>query len=288
MKGYLVVNSFYGGKKMDEISGYIIQSGWRNNVDISVVKTGELLHSYECLKGLMCDFVLFWDKDVILARMLEDVGYRVFNSSQAISTCDNKALTYMRLYGHGVAMPKTVVAPLTFEGINYCDWDFAEKAADFLGFPMVVKELYGSFGQQVYLARDMDELKNTVSGLKHKGFLMQEMIDTSFGKDIRINIVGGEVVSAMLRYNENGDFRSNISNGGSMRAYEPSEAQKQIAIEACKALGLDFAGVDVLFGAGDEPLICEVNSNPHFKSSIDCTGIDVSDHIIKHIKEALR
>ena len=47
-------------------------------------------------------------------------------------------------------------------------------------------------------------------------------------------------------------------------------------------MGLDFAGVDILFGE-DGPVVCEVNSNAHMKNIYDCTGIDVSDFIIRYV-----
>ena len=90
-----------------------------------------------------------------------------------------------------------------------------------------------------------------------------------------------------MRQNPN-DFRSNISGGGTAEPYQPTPAQKRAAIAACKALGLEFAGVDVLFGRDGEPLICEVNSNPHFKSTFDCTGLDMSAAILRRIKERLQ
>ena len=62
---------------------------------------------------------------------------------------------------------------------------------------------------------------------------------------------------------------------------------KTAAITAVKAIGLDFAGVDVLFGK-DGPVVCEVNSNPHFKSSLECTGIDMSEKILDYIVEKMR
>jgi ribosomal protein S6--L-glutamate ligase/gamma-F420-2:alpha-L-glutamate ligase len=51
-------------------------------------------------------------------------------------------------------------------------------------------------------------------------------------------------------------------------------------------VGTDFAGVDILFGK-DGPLVCEVNSNPQFKSTLDATGVDLSEYIVKYIKENL-
>ena len=66
-------------------------------------------------------------------------------------------------------------------------------------------------------------------------------------------------------------------------AYEPTPAEAEIALAACRALGLDYGGVDVLFGK-DGPLVCEVNSNPHFKSTHDCTGLDMSVAIMRYVK----
>ena len=95
------------------------------------------------------------------------------------------------------------------------------------------------------------------------------------------------MIASMLRYNDN-DFRSNISNGGSMRCYIASEEQKALAIASVEALKLDFAGVDIMFGPNEEPIVCEVNSNPHFKSTLDCTGVNLADDIIKHIVKELK
>jgi RimK family alpha-L-glutamate ligase len=113
---------------------------------------------------------------------------------------------------------------------------------------------------------------------------MQEYIRSSHGRDVRVNVVGSKVVSAMLRYNEN-DFRSNISSGGSMRPISLTKAQEAVALQACQTIGLDFAGVDILFGEKDEPIVCEVNSNPHFESTLTATGVDLSEYVVAYIKE---
>lgn len=231
------------------------------------------------------DFVLFWDKDIYLAKALEACGIRLFNSAEAVALCDDKALSALALERAKIPTPRTVIAPKTFEGVGYSNLSFVESAAEILGFPLVIKEVCGSFGQQIYLARDIDEAKNTVKKIGHKGFIMQEFIVESAGRDIRVNVVGGKVVASMMRYNER-DFRSNVTNGGKTKQIEITPEQESIAIAACRALGADFAGVDLLFGK-DRPLVCEINSNPHFKSTLECTGIDMSIHIIRHIKELI-
>ena len=86
----------------------------------------------------------------------------------------------------------------------------------------------------------------------------------------------------MLRYSDT-DFRANITNGGKMVPFTPDKAWKEAAIKISKALKLDFAGVDLLFGKDDKPYICEINSNAHFKNIDDCTGSDVALEIIDYI-----
>ena len=85
----------------------------------------------------------------------------------------------------------------------------------------------------------------------------------------------------MYRYSET-DFRANVTAGGKIRNYEPSEKECQLAVRAAEAVGADFAGVDLLFGK-DRPLVCEVNSNAHFKNLMDCSGVNTAEHIIKYV-----
>ncbi len=286
MKGWLIVNGFIGTDKFRELYGYLSRAAQRRGIALEI-KAADSLTSAVGKK--ICgsdrpDFVLFWDKDIYLARQLEAEGLRLFNSAEAIGICDSKILTALALSGK-VRTPGTVISPKTFEGVGYTRLDFLENATRVLGLPIIIKEAYGSFGAQVYLARTLDEAKEIVSRLGHKEFIMQEFISESEGRDARVNVVGGRVVSAMERYNEN-DFRSNISNGGRMRKIDLTAEIKKAALDAAEAIGLDFAGVDVLFGK-DGPIVCEVNSNPHFKSSLDCTGVDMSEEIIEYIARCI-
>ena len=287
MNAWLVVNGFVGSEKFRELYGFLSSAAQKRGITLEV-KTNDSLAlplGERICDGERPDFVLFWDKDVSLARRLEAEGVRLFNTASAIEICDNKALTAEALIGK-VVTPKTVISPKTFEGVGYNSTTFIEKTTRVLGLPIVIKEAYGSFGAQVYLAKTLNDAKNIVSSLAHKDFIMQEFISESCGRDIRVNIVGGRVVSAMERYNEN-DFRSNITNGGKMKKATLTPEIEEAAINAALAIGLDFAGVDVLFGKNG-PVICEVNSNPHFKSSLECTGIDMSEKIMDYILEQTR
>ena len=287
MNAWIVVNGFVDSAKFRELYGFLSRAAEKRGITLNVkatdtfaVPVGEKITANE-----RPDLVLFWDKDVSLARRLEAEGVRLFNSARAIEICDSKVLTAECLAGK-VATPRTLIAPKTFEGLGYSKCDFVERSADILGLPMIIKEAYGSFGQQVYLAHSVDEAKSIVASLGHKEFVMQEFIAESCGRDVRVNVVGGKVVSAMERYNDN-DFRSNISNGGKMKKTALSPEAEAVAIRAAELIGLDFAGVDVLFG-NDGPIVCEVNSNPHFKSSLEATGVDMSEEIMDYVLEQMK
>ena len=286
MLGWLIVNGFLGSNKFNELYNYLQNSANEYGISLQIKSNDELVGELSSGFEKLPDFAIFWDKDVYLAKRLEESGVRLFNSASAVEICDNKILTALTL-NDKVKTPKTIIAPKTFEGVNYSDKTFLKNATKELGFPLIIKEAYGSFGHQVYLANDYQSAEKIVDRLGHKDFLMQEFISSSYGKDVRVNVVGGKVVCAMLRYNEN-DFRSNISSGGKMKKITLNSKQEELAVKVCSIIGLDFAGVDILFGENDQPILCEVNSNPHFKSSLECTGVDMSKEIIKYIKGVLQ
>ena len=78
------------------------------------------------------------------------------------------------------------------------------------------------------------------------------------------------------------DFRANVTNGGHMEQFDAPAEFLRLAERCCAVIGLDFAGVDMLFGPGERPVLCEVNSNAHFKNLYHCTGVDVARLIAAH------
>ena len=285
MKGILITNAFMRQGSFARMRELFEQAAQRAGISlIPRVNTDFMLMPPSA--RLKVDFVLFYDKDIRLAARLEAMGLPVFNGAKAIALCDDKTLTCLALQRAGVRQPDTVLCPQTFPGLGYGDMDFLEGVGAALGWPMVIKEGCGSFGQQVYLFHDLDALREKVRALAGTPLLFQELIRESYGHDARLNVVGGRVVASILRHSTDGDFRSNLSRGGGMAPYSPTPAEKALAIRACEALGLDFAGVDVLFGK-DGPVLCEVNSNAHFKTTLECTGINMAVEIMRHIAKRL-
>lgn len=288
MKGWLIVNEFLYTEKFKQLYEMFEEAASSLGVLLEIKTNAQLLPVLGARETFSdVSFVLFWDKDTRLARALENRGLFVANSARAIEICDDKALTHLALERAGMPMPRTILAPMTYSNVGYSNLDFLKEAGERLGYPVVVKECFGSFGQQVYLAREEGELFSMGRRLSGRPFLMQEFIKSSFGRDIRLQVVGGEAVAAMYRYSQGGDFRANISSGGKMEAYTPSEEEKALAVKVCQCLDLDFAGVDLLFGEKG-PIVCEVNSNAHFKNIFDCTGVNTAEKIMGYLVKKVK
>lgn len=267
MKGILAVNHFLQTAKFSELHNRLVEAAKKENIKLEIKTNLEL-----ATNDPQCDFVLFWDKDINLARRLEKLGHPVFNSADSIEKCDDKARTYIEL-SDTVPQPKTLIAPKTYFKADFTE--FVDHAIEILGLPLVFKECFGSFGEQVFLCKTKDEI---ISRITERPFILQEFIASSAGRDKRIEVVGGRVIAAMERFNEN-DFRSNVTNGGKMKPCEASRAECDIAVAACEKLGLTFGGVDLLEGG----IVCEVNSNAHIINIMNCTGIDIAAEIFKEI-----
>ena len=287
MNGWLIVNKVLKTAKFIELQEWLLNSAKSNNINLIVYDNTAFVSEEEIEEKIANDkpsFVLFWDKDIPLARRLEKKGLRLFNSATAIEICDSKIVTYTELLSSGICMPKTVIIPMVY---GFSDWEveneFIGKTEQYLGFPMIAKESKGSFGKQVYMLNNHEELLSCLKEHANSPMLLQEYIASSHGKDIRVQVVGGKVVATMKRFSKT-DFRANITNGGSMAKYELTVAQEEMAVRVCELLKLDFAGVDILFGVNDEPILCEVNSNAHFINLYQCTGINCADKIVEYIK----
>ncbi|MDN4526227.1 ATP-grasp domain-containing protein [Fictibacillus fluitans] len=285
---WIIYNGNLPQKKFMDFAQWTAAAAQKKGIRPHIIKNNDLLVMFRNgqsflaghLKDEMPDFVLFGDKDIFLARQLETLGIPVFNSADSIEICDNKSHMYQTLATNGILFPKTIIAPKVFGELQ--DESHYETVIREIRFPMVVKEAYGSFGMQVHLVQNEAELLALMKTLKNTEYVFQEMVASSYGRDVRINIVGGKAVASMLRKSET-DFRANVSFGGKTEPYTPTKEQEDLAAACAVAAGTAFAGVDLLFGEDGTPLVCEINSNAHIRSIYECTGIDVADHMMDYI-----
>lgn len=286
MKGIILTNAYYcppdvmyqPERLQEEFSARGVRADIRRNDFFPFrLKKGEL-------QSLLGDygFCIYLDKDKYVLQSIEKCGMRVYNSYRAIAACDDKMTTCLALSGLGIPMPDTLPGLLCYSPAEKVRKESLVQVSETLGFPLVVKEAYGSLGKGVYLAHDMEELSAIAEKIKCVPHLFQKFIASSYGKDLRVIVVGGRVAGGMLRESAEG-FRSNLGAGGSGRSYPVSDRIAALSLKIAKSLGLDYCGIDFLFGEGEEMLVCEVNSNAFFKGFEQATGVNVAGMFAEHV-----
>lgn len=273
----------YYERMKEELLNFDFELELKTNQELLVFinENGDIVNN---IKG-MYEFCLYLDKDGYISKLLESSGLKLFNSSKAIYLCDDKMLTHIFLANKGVKMPKTISAPLNYSLAN--DPTFLKYVESELSFPLIAKRNYGSLGKGVFLLSNHNELINFENEYKSEPHIYQEFIKSSFGFDYRMIVIGGKFVAGMKRYNDNGDFRSNIAQGGKGKIEKIKDTYINLAEKAAKELQLDYCGIDLLRGEDGEPVLCEVNSNAFLDGIEKTTGINVAkayaEHIIKNI-----
>ena len=209
-----------------------------------------------------------------VVNQFEMLGVPVVNGSIAIDRARDKFKCLQLLAHHGLPVPRTLMAR-----------DQAHVRA-FLkrinGPPVVLKVPRGTHGVGVMLAdtlESVDSILETMWGMG-QNVLVQEFIAEARGRDMRVLVVGEEVIAAMRRHASGTEFRANVHRGGAGRLAKPTPMARRLAIEATRVLGLAVAGVDLVETAKG-PLVLEVNASPGFEELERATKVDVAAKIIE-------
>ncbi|WP_372869328.1 ATP-grasp domain-containing protein [Planomicrobium okeanokoites] len=283
---WIIYNGSLISEKFIDQAELVAEAAERAGVETRIMKNNEAIMDLSADMDLP-DFAVMLDKDILLGYFLKSRGIPVYNDPAIIDLCDNKAKQYIALAAAGLPMPATIIAPKVYPAFSIRESGYFEKVLERFGLPMIIKEGHGSFGMKVYLIETEEQFYEKVESLRGIDFVFQEFVESSRGRDIRVNIVGGEIVAAMYRESKT-DFRANITNGGEASPIELTEQQKVIAIAAARATGAIFAGVDLLFDIDEQPLVCEVNAAAHIRNILNVTGINVADAMIAYILEDVR
>lgn len=285
MNGIIIINAYSKLEHALNQSRRLREEFFRLGVDVDI-RRNDFFPAYIDDDGQIktqmigYDFCVYLDKDKYVSLMLERAGLRLFNSHSAIEACDDKMLTHILLSNSGLKMPKTLAGLLCYDEREPISDATIDKIVSELGLPLVVKTCFGSLGKGVFKADTAAELRAICERLKCTPHLFQRFYGTG-GRDIRVIVIGGQVVAAMER-RSNGDFRSNLELGGSGRAVTLDEQMARACVKAANILGLDYCGIDVLCD-GNDFAICEVNSNAFFGGIESVTGINVASRYASYI-----
>jgi [lysine-biosynthesis-protein LysW]--L-2-aminoadipate ligase len=220
-------------------------------------------------------------RGLAITRVLESWGVPTINTYAVAATCASKLDTSAALVAAGVPTPATAIAFTP---------DAAVRAAEDLGYPVVLKPLTGSWGRLLARINDRDaaealfEHKALLGGPEHSVFYLQRHVDKP-GRDIRAFVIGDEVICAIYRYSDH--WVTNTARGARTRNCPVDATLRQMSLRAAAAVGGGVLAIDLLEDR-DQILVSEVNATMEFKNSIDVTGVDIPGHVADHVRQVAR
>lgn len=274
------INNKFGNNAFE----WMKESALINGISIDIIFSDELIilnnndkteFIYSGNKLQFPDFVIMRDYNYTISMQLEAIGIRVINSTLSMFNSRNKAVTAALLVKNNVSTPK-------FLFTKEKNYKYIHNYFDKRKF--VMKENEGSQGKGVYLIENEEDYNNIYFKINDEYFC-QEFIESSYGIDLRVYVLGDKVLGCVKRISDS-SFKSNFSLGGRVGKYELTDSIRKISLSAAKAIGLDFCGIDLLF-TKDSFTVCEVNGNAGFRTITQVSDIDIPMELFKWVKEGL-
>lgn len=212
-----------------------------------------------------------------VVRHFEMMGVFTITGSIPLTRSRDKLRSLQILSRKSVNIPKTVFA------------SNKSSAKDVIalsgGTPLILKILEGTQGVGVVLVDSEKAAKSVLDAFygMDVNILVQEYIEEANGADIRVFIVGDKIVGAMRRQSKEGEFRSNLHQGGSATVHKLTKEEKATALAAAKSMGLGVCGVDMI-SSKRGPLVLEVNSSPGLEGIENSTSINIAGKIMDYIE----
>jgi RimK family alpha-L-glutamate ligase len=211
-----------------------------------------------------------------LLHALGTLGVTVWNSARAIERCVDKSTTSFVIARAGLPTPPTWAC------------ETRAQAADIVrreGGVFVLKPLFGSQGRGLRLIRDVDDLPPPagVAG----AYYLQRFIERGGDgfHDFRVLVSAGRVIAAMMRHSAH--WITNVKQGATPLAAVPDASMKDLAVAATRAVGADFAGVDIMLDGDGRPNVLEVNSMPAWSGLQRTTPVDIAATLASDLLAAL-
>ena len=268
-----------------------------DGIEISVVRPEqfELIVTKDDRDSILLDGKIVPLPDFLLPRMgaettyfalavirhLEKLGVYTINSSSSVDLVKDKLYSHQILAEKSLPVPKTMLAKYPID---------VELVKNKLGFPLIVKTVSGSQGSGVFLSEheaNFIDLMELIQATKsNMNIILQEFVESSRGKDLRVFTIGGRAVACIERSAKGDSFKANFSRGGLVKEIEITPEIEWLSTEVAKIFGLEIAGIDLLYD-GEHFKVCEANSSPGFEGIEQCCNINIAKEIYNFIRVRL-
>ncbi|MGC1274724.1 MAG: RimK family alpha-L-glutamate ligase [Planctomycetaceae bacterium] len=207
---------------------------------------------------------------------LEERGVSVFNPAAAIERTVDKSWTTALLDAADLPTPETVVCE---------EVDAAMEAFRSMS-DVIVKPLFGSMGLGMLRLREEEaawRVFRTIERIRGV-FYIQRTIEHG-GRDVRAFVLGDRVLAAIER--RSSGWCTSVARGAEPVAVTLNAEQERIALAATRAVGAEYAGVDLITGPDGTIYVIEVNGIPGWRGLQQATGLDVAGAIADHVLRRL-
>ena len=270
MIGYLI----YEKSNVDRNRFYIdtfMKAANRRQVDLRLITVDEMAYGtrdgHPFAEPGDMDFAVMRCMQPMLSRHLEDMGVPVFNNALVSEICNDKRRTHQFLTANGLPTLPTA----------FVNTDMPRHPFD---YPVVVKASGGCGGRKVFMCQNQQEYLEKLSIIAPDNAVVQPLCDTP-GRDVRIYMLAGKPIQAMLRYSEQ-DFRSNFGLHGTAKPTEATDEMLAMCEKIADLLHPDLVGVDFIFHQG-KTYINEIEDAVGTRMLYQFTDMDIVDMYMAHI-----
>ena len=202
-------------------------------------------------------------------------GVPILNAPRCLEIAIDKWLTLDIARNAGLLTPRTICCQSRNEAL---------EAFETLGRECIVKPIFGGEGRGIVRVTDIDMAWRVFSTLEQMQSViyMQEFLESD-GFDLRLLVVGEELFC--VRRENHGDWRSNVSRGGTAVAYEPTFEQIDMAFRASRAVQGWMIGVDILPTRDGRNVLLEVNAVPGWRATASALDVDMAALVLHRLHE---
>lgn len=264
VKGILVYTSA-DAKYNEWFINHIIEEGRKCGLDIRLV-----LSDKEEVPDIDYSFAIVRNRDSKLCKRLEEKNIRCFNSSYVVNIGNDKWEMYKDFNSAGIPVMYTQRTKLPY--------------------PFVMKPVNGHGGENVYLIKNADEYERAINNIpdERRGDLIYQVIATEKGRDIRVYVVGGIILTAMERIalDSEKDFRSNYSLNGNAKEHALTDEELKLAAKVADHIKADFVGIDLIYNNG-KPVVNEIEDAVGTRMLYSLTDIEPVREFVAHIADII-
>ncbi|MFX0093855.1 MAG: lysine biosynthesis protein LysX, partial [Candidatus Hodarchaeota archaeon] len=252
----------------------------RKNIEIVQIQDRNLVFNinspnYEEL-DIVLERCLSYSRGLESVRLFEACGVQCINSSSVAEICGSKLLTSVKLKEFNIPQPNVNIAFTPESALRAIEW---------LGYPVVLKPIVGSWGRLLAKVNDRDaaeallEHKCILGSYHHSIFYIQEYIEKQ-GRDIRSFVIGDSCIAAI--YRESNHWITNTARGGRASNCIITDEINELSLKSTMAIGGGILAID-LIETPDKLMVTEVNHTMEFRNSITTTGVNIPEKIVDYV-----